>query len=187
MHPISRDCCTPTTALCYSLGRNIRHSRRNVHTGFNFIATGTSIATLFLKPMETFSVSARTDPACPHLQPCPKRRKFASRIRLIATTPSCFTRWPPASALPGAEIHARSFRHRIAESSGANTRNYDVTAVSFYAYPFVADKYILLDCGASFGEGYGPIVVSSHPHQENRIERAAKSPFPARAPPPISL
>jgi len=24
---------------------------------------------------------------------------------------------------------------------------------SFYAYPFVADKYVLLDCGASFGEG----------------------------------
>src|SRR5580693_5437452 len=39
---------------------------------------------------------------------------------------------------------------------------YDVTAVSFYGYAFVADKYVLLDCGASFGEGYGPIVVSSH-------------------------
>ena len=40
---------------------------------------------------------------------------------------------------------------------------YDITAVSFYGYAFVADKYVLLDCGASFGEGYGPIVVSSHP------------------------
>jgi 1,4-dihydroxy-6-naphthoate synthase len=40
---------------------------------------------------------------------------------------------------------------------------YDVTAVSFYGYAFVADKYVLLDCGASFGEGYGPIVVASHP------------------------
>jgi 1,4-dihydroxy-6-naphthoate synthase len=39
---------------------------------------------------------------------------------------------------------------------------YDVTAVSFYGYSFIADKYVLLDCGASFGEGYGPIVVSSH-------------------------
>jgi 1,4-dihydroxy-6-naphthoate synthase len=38
---------------------------------------------------------------------------------------------------------------------------YDVTAVSFAAYPILRDKYILLDCGASFGEGYGPIVVSS--------------------------
>jgi len=36
-----------------------------------------------------------------------------------------------------------------------------VTAVSFAAYPSIRDKYVLLDCGASFGEGYGPIVVSS--------------------------
>ena len=33
--------------------------------------------------------------------------------------------------------------------------------MSFAAYPSLRDKYILLDCGASFGEGYGPIVVST--------------------------
>jgi 5,8-dihydroxy-2-naphthoate synthase len=38
---------------------------------------------------------------------------------------------------------------------------YDVTAVSFAAYPTLRDKYVLLDCGASFGEGYGPIVVAT--------------------------
>src|SRR5271170_7448513 len=44
---------------------------------------------------------------------------------------------------------------------------YDVTAVSFAAYPTLRDKYLLLDCGASFGEGYGPIVVASKPlHQQ---------------------
>jgi len=41
------------------------------------------------------------------------------------------------------------------------TETYDVTAVSFAAYPSLRDKYILLDCGASFGEGYGPIVGST--------------------------
>jgi 1,4-dihydroxy-6-naphthoate synthase len=40
---------------------------------------------------------------------------------------------------------------------------YDVTALSFFAYAMLADRYVLLDCGASFGEGYGPIVVASHP------------------------
>ncbi len=40
---------------------------------------------------------------------------------------------------------------------------YDVTAFSFAAYPYLRDKYVLLDCGASFGEGYGPIVVSQRP------------------------
>lgn len=46
-------------------------------------------------------------------------------------------------------------------NKAAELETYDVTAVSVYAYPFLADKYVLLDCGASFGEGYGPIVVSS--------------------------
>src|SRR5260370_39939484 len=45
-------------------------------------------------------------------------------------------------------------------NEAALTETYDVTAISFAAYPSLRDKYILLDCGASFGEGYGPIVVS---------------------------
>jgi 1,4-dihydroxy-6-naphthoate synthase len=46
-------------------------------------------------------------------------------------------------------------------NEAALTETYDVTAVSFAAYPSLRDKYVLLDCGASFGEGYGPIVVSN--------------------------
>jgi 1,4-dihydroxy-6-naphthoate synthase len=37
---------------------------------------------------------------------------------------------------------------------------YDVTAVSFHAYAYLSDRYILLPSGASFGDRYGPIVVS---------------------------
>ena len=37
---------------------------------------------------------------------------------------------------------------------------YDVTALSFHAYAYVADKYILLPHGASIGDKYGPVVVS---------------------------
>jgi 1,4-dihydroxy-6-naphthoate synthase len=46
-------------------------------------------------------------------------------------------------------------------NEAALRETYDVTAVSFAAYPALRDKYVLLDCGASFGEGYGPIVVST--------------------------
>jgi 1,4-dihydroxy-6-naphthoate synthase len=46
-------------------------------------------------------------------------------------------------------------------NDAAHRETYDVTAISFAAYPALREKYILLDCGASFGEGYGPIVVSS--------------------------
>jgi len=54
-------------------------------------------------------------------------------------------------------------------NQAAHKEVYDVTAVSFFGYAFVADKYILLDCGASFGEGYGPIVVSSHPIRKDDL------------------
>jgi len=37
---------------------------------------------------------------------------------------------------------------------------YDVTAISFHAYAYVADKYALLPHGASIGDNYGPVVVS---------------------------
>lgn len=54
-------------------------------------------------------------------------------------------------------------------NEAALTETYDVTAVSFAAYPTLRDKYILLDCGASFGEGYGPIVVSSKPLKKEEL------------------
>lgn len=40
---------------------------------------------------------------------------------------------------------------------------YDVTAISFHAYAYIADKYALLPHGASIGDNYGPIVVSREP------------------------
>jgi 1,4-dihydroxy-6-naphthoate synthase len=37
---------------------------------------------------------------------------------------------------------------------------YDVSAISFHAYPYVQEKYALMSCGGSVGEGYGPMIVS---------------------------
>jgi 1,4-dihydroxy-6-naphthoate synthase len=45
----------------------------------------------------------------------------------------------------------------------AQREHYDITAISLSAYPRVMDRYILMDCGASFGDGYGPLVISSRP------------------------
>jgi len=47
-------------------------------------------------------------------------------------------------------------------NEAALSETYDVTALSFAAYPSLREKYVLLDCGASFGEGYGPIVVATN-------------------------
>src|SRR5271154_700476 len=70
--------------------------------------------------------------------------------------------------LPGVK-----FEHILSDieslNQAAKKEVYDVTAISFYAYPFVADKYVLMDCGASFGEGYGPIVVSGHPIKKTEL------------------
>lgn len=58
------------------------------------------------------------------------------------------------------------FTHVLADietlNQAARQEVYDVTAVSFHAYAYLAERYRLLDCGASFGEGYGPIVVAGH-------------------------
>ena len=55
-------------------------------------------------------------------------------------------------------------------NEAALTETYDVTAVSFAAYPSIRDKYVLLDCGASFGEGYGPIVVAAKSMKKEDIK-----------------
>jgi 1,4-dihydroxy-6-naphthoate synthase len=65
------------------------------------------------------------------------------------------------------------FTHALADietlNQAARHELYDVTAISLYAYAFVADRYVLLDCGASFGEGYGPLVVASHPLKREEL------------------
>jgi 1,4-dihydroxy-6-naphthoate synthase len=59
------------------------------------------------------------------------------------------------------------FTHALADIESLNQlaqqEVYDVTALSFHAYAFLTDKYVLLDCGASFGESYGPLLVSLRP------------------------
>src|SRR5512146_1117266 len=46
-----------------------------------------------------------------------------------------------------------------ANQTAAREGTHDVTAISAAAYPYLADRWLLLDSGASMGDGYGPIVV----------------------------
>jgi 1,4-dihydroxy-6-naphthoate synthase len=48
---------------------------------------------------------------------------------------------------------------------------YDVTAISFHAYPYIQDKYALLSSGGSVGEGYGPMIVATRAFTESEIKR----------------
>lgn len=60
-----------------------------------------------------------------------------------------------------------NFKHLLRDIQTLNEEamqgTYDVTAISFHAYAYVADKYALLPHGASIGDNYGPIVVSRQP------------------------
>ncbi len=58
------------------------------------------------------------------------------------------------------------FTHTLCDIETLNRRAlneafYDVTAISFHAYPYIQDNYTLMGCGGSVGEGYGPMVVAS--------------------------
>lgn len=41
-----------------------------------------------------------------------------------------------------------------------NEAFYDVTAISFHAYPYLQDKYTIMSCGGSMGDSYGPMIVA---------------------------
>jgi 1,4-dihydroxy-6-naphthoate synthase len=51
----------------------------------------------------------------------------------------------------------------------ALAEEYEVSAVSFHAYAYLAEKYALLSCGASMGNNYGPVVVSGKPIQPQAL------------------
>lgn len=57
------------------------------------------------------------------------------------------------------------FKHVLKDiqslNQDAHSGRYDMTAISYHAYPYVSDKYMLTAAGSSVGDGYGPIVVAS--------------------------
>src|SRR4030088_1312680 len=67
------------------------------------------------------------------------------------------------------------FTHTLCDIETLNQKAregvYDVTAISFHAYPYIQDKYALMACGGSVGEGYGPMVVSPRPFSESEIKK----------------
>ena len=67
------------------------------------------------------------------------------------------------------------FTHTLSDIETLN-RNamegvYDVTAISFHAYPYIQDHYALLPSGGSVGEGYGPMIVATRPFPESEIHQ----------------
>src|SRR3984893_4473272 len=157
--------------MCYP-GLLSRGNHTGTHTLERFFdpqgiaASTTALARPFLPaPMRrlALSVSTRTDPNMS--TPAASPTTLALRWAHSPDSDDAFMFYALATGkvrLPGVK-----FTHILSDieslNQAASKETYDITALSFYGYTFVADKYILMDCGASFGEGYGPIVVSSHP------------------------
>jgi len=60
----------------------------------------------------------------------------------------------------------QTLNQKAREGDGA----YDVTAISFHAYPYIQDIYALLPSGGSVGEGYGPMVVATRAYSQSEIK-----------------
>ncbi|HEU5457602.1 MAG TPA: MqnA/MqnD/SBP family protein [Terracidiphilus sp.] len=68
------------------------------------------------------------------------------------------------------------FNHTLCDIETLNRRAqneafFDVSAISFHAYPYVQENYALMGCGGSVGEGYGPMVVASRPFTHEELKR----------------
>lgn len=63
-------------------------------------------------------------------------------------------------------VNGYKFTHTLCDIEALNRKAmneafYDLTAISFHAYPYIQDNYALMACGGSVGEGYGPMIVAS--------------------------
>ncbi len=67
----------------------------------------------------------------------------------------------------GVDTGDYQFTHELVDIETLNQRAFqaelELTAVSIHAYAYLYDKYALCSCGASIGEGYGPILIAREP------------------------
>jgi 1,4-dihydroxy-6-naphthoate synthase len=71
------------------------------------------------------------------------------------------------------DLRGYGFEHRLEDIQTLNERalrgELHISAISIHAYAYVSDKYALLPCGASMGDGYGPILVRKIPKTKAQI------------------
>ena len=73
------------------------------------------------------------------------------------------------------DLRGYRFEHRLEDIQTLNERalrgELHISAISIHAYAFVTDKYALMPCGASMGDGYGPLVIGAEsPSFDNDLD-----------------
>jgi 1,4-dihydroxy-6-naphthoate synthase len=74
-------------------------------------------------------------------------------------------------------VQGLRFTHTLCDIENLNRKAmegdglYDVTAISFHAYPYIQQNYALLPSGGSVGDGYGPMIVATRAFSQSDIKR----------------
>jgi 1,4-dihydroxy-6-naphthoate synthase len=67
-----------------------------------------------------------------------------------------------------------NFHHVLEDIETLNRKamqgTYELSAISYHAYPYVADKYVLMASGSSIGDGYGPMIIAMRPMEPEEIK-----------------
>jgi 1,4-dihydroxy-6-naphthoate synthase len=67
-----------------------------------------------------------------------------------------------------------TFRHVLEDIETLNRKaregQYELSAISYHAYPYVADKYVLMASGSSVGDGYGPMIIATRPLEPEELK-----------------
>ncbi|MFN0165333.1 MAG: MqnA/MqnD/SBP family protein [Bryobacteraceae bacterium] len=67
-----------------------------------------------------------------------------------------------------------TFRHVLEDIETLNRKAveglYELSAISYHAYPYVADKYVVMASGSSIGDGYGPMLVAMRPMEAEDLK-----------------
>ena len=67
-----------------------------------------------------------------------------------------------------------AFRHVLQDIETLNRSamegKYDLSAISYHAYPYASDKYVLMASGSSIGDGYGPMIIAGRPMEPEELK-----------------
>ena len=67
-----------------------------------------------------------------------------------------------------------TFRHVLEDIETLNRKamegRYELSAISYHAYPYVSDKYVLMSSGSSIGDGYGPMIIAPRPMETEELK-----------------
>ncbi len=73
--------------------------------------------------------------------------------------------------VPGYRFHHTLTDIETLNQKAMHEQTYDVTAVSFHAYPYIQENYAIMACGGSMGENYGPMVVAAKPYTVDEMKK----------------